>query len=360
MTSVTTRAVAFAKLWLLSFVVGIALLAPGRATADGRPFDRIVVFGDSLSDSGNLFALTGNPGGPDNNWGMDTPAELASLIPSQAYISQRLSNGLTWVELLGTALGRARDVRPAYGSRDIHALNFAVAGATAGNHELLPDESPLHVFHLSGQVGDFLKRAKKIRTTSDTLYVIAIGGNDIRAALGAELVGQDPEAVMRAALDSVFFNVDALHGVGAKKFLIWNAPDLARTPAIQRLDAPVCASVGKDSGCLISGAEDATLKYNTALNDVLTGLRALHPDIEVILFDTAGNLGDIQANPGRYGLTNVVDPCIEVVPFFTIAGTCEQPDRHLFWDGIHPTRAAHAIIAFLVGKALVTHALQDD
>jgi outer membrane lipase/esterase len=38
---------------------------------------------------------------------------------------------------------------------------------------------------------------------------------------------------------------------------------------------------------------------------------------------------------------------------------CAQPDRWFFWDGIHPTRAGHAIIAILAGKTLITAALQD-
>src|SRR5688572_25311906 len=182
MTSIATRAVAFAKLWLLSFVVGIGLLAPGHATADGRPIDRIVVFGDSLSDSGNIFALTGNPGGPTNNWGMDTPEELVTLVPGQAYVSGRLSNGPTWVELLGTAVGRGANVKPVFADMtDFHRFNFAVAGATAAN----PHELPLgHPLYLGGQVDVFLARAfapNGTGTTSDTLYVIAIGGNDIRA-----------------------------------------------------------------------------------------------------------------------------------------------------------------------------------
>src|SRR5687768_18362242 len=58
MTFLSARAVAFAKPWLFSFILIIGLLAPGFASADGyRPFSRIVVFGDSLSDSGNLFAI---------------------------------------------------------------------------------------------------------------------------------------------------------------------------------------------------------------------------------------------------------------------------------------------------------------
>jgi phospholipase/lecithinase/hemolysin len=32
---------------------------------------------------------------------------------------------------------------------------------------------------------------------------------------------------------------------------------------------------------------------------------------------------------------------------------CAAPDRYLFWDGIHPTRAGHLLISFALLKASV-------
>jgi outer membrane lipase/esterase len=362
MTSFTTRAVAFAKLWLFSFVVIAGLVAPGLGRADGLPFDRLVVFGDSVSDSGNLFALgpalgLDAPGSPSNNWSMNTDEELLTLIPGQAYISRRLSNGPAWVELLGTALGRARNAKPAFGSTDPHALNFAVAGATASNLGPLPD-----FLDLSGQIGAFLARADQIRTTSHTLYVIAIGGNDMRAA--AE-VAPDPDAVAMvfgAALESLGANIVALYGHGARKILIWNAPDLGRTPAIKRLAAFRCSPLPPEQQqpciqAIAQGITGLSVAFNAALENLLAGLEQ-QLGIEFIRFDAFGLLEPIQENPRRYGLANAEDPCIQIQPFFPVAGTCAHPDRHFFWDGIHPTRAGHAIIAFLNGKALV-HALHD-
>jgi phospholipase/lecithinase/hemolysin len=363
--SFTARATAFAKPWLFSFVLIIGLLAPGLASADGRPFDRIVVFGDSLSDSGNLFALgdafgLDEPGSPNNNWSMNTDEELLTLIPDQAYITGRLSNGPTWVELLGTALGRGRNVKPAFVTPDLHALNFAVAGATASNLGGLPDQ-----FDLSGQVGAFLARADQIGTTSDTLYVIAVGGNDMRAA-AASLVDDDdqttPESVFTASLESLRDNIVTLYGKGATKILIWNAPDLGRTPAIQRFAAAQCAATPQPARrrcieAVANGVSELSLAFNGVLESLLNGLE-ISLGIDFIRFDAFGLLKEVQEHKARYGLKDAMHACIE--PFKGPDFKCEHPDRFFFWDGIHPTRTGHAIIAFLVGKALVTHALQDD
>ena len=56
-------------------------------------------------------------------------------------------------------------------------------------------------------------------------------------------------------------------------------------------------------------------------------------------------------NPEDFGLTNVEDSCLAfgVVP----GAVCERPDRYLFWDGEHPTRAGHRIIANAAFHALV-------
>lgn len=346
--SFTARASAFARLLLVAFVVAVGFVAPSAAHANG--IDRIVVFGDSLSDPGNAFALSGGQivGPPD--YGMDTPDELVTLIPSAPYASHRFSNGPTWVELLGTALGAGASVRPAvagalFGTDDGRASNYAFGGATAG-------DIGASQFPLVTQVDLFLADVRGA-APSDALYVVAIGGNDIRAAFGA-VVDNDPntsaEAVIGTALQAVAANVGRLYQAGARRFVIWNAPDLGRTPALRRLDAFVAPGAAGLASTLSAA-------YNAQFALVLQGLAAL-PGIEIVPFDAFSLLSDVQANPARFHLRDATNACIQ--PNNAPLYRCANPDRHFFWDGIHPTRAGHAIIAFLVGKALVSAVLQDD
>jgi outer membrane lipase/esterase len=219
------------------------------------------------------------------------------------------------------------------------ASNYAVGGATAG-------DIGRSQFPLGTQVQLFLSDVRG-SAPSDAVYVIALGGNDIRAALAA----QDPAAVIHAAMSSIAQNVDLLYRAGATKFLIWSAPDLGITPAIRRLDKAVCPV----AGCVAGGARAATAAYNAALHTLVQGLAGL-PGVTIVAFDTVASLNAVQADPRRFGLLNAKDACIE--PFVRPLFRCAQPDRYFFWDGIHPTRAGHAIIAYLVAKAVV-EAVQD-
>lgn len=350
-----------ARPWLFSLVVALALLAPERTYSDDRferhrPVDRIVVFGDSLSDPGNAFALLGGQTVAPPTYGMDGLVngipEALTLIPDAPYESRRFSNGVTWIELLAGAIGLGSSVKPAVpgaliGSDDGRASNYAVGGATAG-------DVGVSQFHLGAQVDLFLSDVR-YGAPSDALYVIAIGGNDVRAALAV----QDPIAVFNAAWTAIGENVGKLYQAGARKFLVWNAPDLGRAPAIRRLDAAVCPPAAP--GCIANGATQASAGYNAGLAVVLQQAGAL-PGIDIVPFDTFGSLAAIQAHPRRYGLRDATNACIQPdVPQFGFPNAppfrCAQPDRHLFWDGIHPTRAGHAIIAFLVAKRLVAAVL---
>jgi outer membrane lipase/esterase len=321
----------------LHFVVLLAaLLVAGWASADDRPhrlFERIVVFGDSLSDPGNFFALTGENLTPPD-FGM-TPADF--LVPSAPYAmgGNHFSNGPTWIEQLALPIGLAWSVRPAMAGSTGGSSNYAVGGARAA-----PDATGID---LSSQVNAFLHDTGG-RAPAGALYVVEIGGNDIRSVLTPN---GNPQ-VLVDALQSIAQNIYTLWNAGARTFLVWNVPDAGRAPAIVAAGIHVDPNIPAFATALSEG-------FNVELGKALSGLAGL-PGIRIVQFDAFGALHNIQGNPGRFGFSNASTPCLQpdVPPFH-----CPRPDRYFFWDGIHPTRAGHGVIAIFAAKALAEALIEE-
>jgi len=307
-------------------LLALALAAPLGAAAQ-TTFSRIVVFGDSLSDPGNAFVLINTLSTPP----YDTLDQL--LIPDAPYArgGHHFSNGATWVEQFARPLGLAGDVRPAFQGAGSKAANYAVGGARARQDGTNAD--------LSAEVIAFLTDVGG-QASSDGLYVVAIGGNDVRDALVALSSGGDAGAIISAALASIGNNIGALHGAGARKFLVWNTPNLRPTPALLALEG---SSPGAGQAIEFLGQS-----FNAGLEALLWNLSQL-PGIEIKRFDAFQTINDLVADPETYGLDVVNAACVtpNVPPF-----ECKRPVAYLFWDGIHPTAAVHGILAQDVASVL--------
>src|SRR5688572_21453374 len=269
--------------WLRATLLAALLLAPGWAGANDfqRPFDRIVVFGTSLSDPGNLYQLNGGMNIDQPDFGM-TGLDLLTRIPSAPYAvgANHFSNGSTWVEQLARPLGLDSSVRPAMAGSDGVASNYAIAGARA--YVTSEDHPLVQAISLGAQVDNFLADVR-FKVPSSALYVVEMGGNDLRAVLddparAAEIIG--------GAVLSVGQTIGKLHHLGARRFLVWNAPDLGLTPALRTLDGLAGDTTASE------GATAAAMGFNVGLHKVLDNVARL-PGIEIVRFDAFGEVRDI-------------------------------------------------------------------
>lgn len=322
---------------LLLGLLAFALAVPQLASAQGS-FKRIVVFGTSLSDPGNAFALGG---------GVNVPPDYLQdvfMVPNAPYAQggHHLTNGATWIEQFARPMGLAGSVRPAFRAPGT-ATNYAVAGTRAY------DDGDPSSFKLAAQVDAFLHGLGGNPVPSDWLIVMEMGSNDVRDAFVAGLT--DPglaNTIFVGALESIGHNLGRLRAAGATNFLVWNSvPDIGVTPAVRFLAAALQAQFGIDPALVIGAATGTAFAFSVQLENIAAGLAA--SGANVTRLNVFEKVGALVARPADFGLTNITMPCItpNIAPY-----KCQNPDEYLFWDGIHPTAAVHGILAQEAAAAL--------
>jgi phospholipase/lecithinase/hemolysin len=306
----------------LAAVALLAWLALAQATPVlAGPPHRFVVFGDSLSDPGNAFILTRD---------LDIPP-FDSLIPDAPYArgAFHFSNGPTWIEQLSLIDHALPSAGPAL-LLPVVLSNYAVGGARARQ---------VGAFDLPTQVGLFVNDFHG-KAPANALYVVFVGGNDLRDALEAFAKGDAAGAflILQDALKAIGGNLLTLHSAGARRFLVPNAPDISLAPAV-RLLGPQAQALAHGLGA----------EFNVGLEGTLQGLEQ-SLGVEIVRLDVFTFLNDVVDDPGAFGLTDAVDPCIRLNT--VVHAFCPNPGKFLFWDGIHPTVAGHHLLAVRADEVL--------
>ncbi|HEV7776673.1 MAG TPA: SGNH/GDSL hydrolase family protein [Luteibacter sp.] len=260
--------------------------------AGGASAERIVAFGDSLSDTGNIYNAT--------QW----------IAPHRgSWYLGRLSNGPVWVEYLSDAT-----TLPMY--------NWAITTAGA--------DSPIPLLSLADQVSSWKTYMKEAEgyDPARTIFVMLIGGNDI------VLYGNNATKIVseqRAALES-------LVAAGARRILVANLPDVSKAPAFKF----------RNDGAKV----EATVRaYNAELSAMIAQLNA-RPGTDIRIFDTHGFFKGLVDYPWQWGLTNASDSCLalDTNDFTNYLNNHARrsgcsPDTYVFWDNLHPTTRIHRLMA---------------
>jgi len=272
---------------ILQVVIAAALLS---SLALAGPFSYLIAYGDSLSDNGNFYAITGQPPAP--------------------YWNGRVSNGPVAAEIMAAAMGATLQ-------------DFAWAGATTGIGNINDIPTPgtttaLGSFNLPGMKTTFdSTKASLVPIAPSSEFILWGGAMDF--IYPAEPI---PDIIGRGVANLVQMTSE-LQAMRAGMIVVPGMPDLGLTPRAMSYGPAVA-----------SGFSQVTDIFNMALRSNLPPGAAF--------FDTAALMRHIIANPGDYGFTNVTEPCFVSSPSPSI---CADPAAYFFWDDIHPTTATHAILA---------------
>ncbi len=355
----------FYKLLYLLFIISVVGTVGYLLIKERKPtFNEIIVFGDSLSDQGNVYHHSNG------------------TFPKEPYFEGRFSSGKVWVEHLAEMMG-IDELKP---SR-LGGTNYAHGGARTG------DGFKAGKPNVGEQIKQFLE--EKRRANPESLYIVCGGGNDF---LGGTFF---------YTVQNLEKHIIDLADAGAKHILVPNFPALGRAPIFtheipvlleesiveivdEQLEKFFEYKLGKPLASMCKGFfptlkasmpelksylplvvedissriaafmeqdiptfEEITIQaftsanafskmHNDHLGRMLDELER-HYDITIYRLDMFTIIEEISENPTQFGMTEPYYPAIDPKTSQLIDNVV--PDQHLFFDGLHPTGAAHIIFA---------------
>ncbi|WP_172143379.1 autotransporter domain-containing SGNH/GDSL hydrolase family protein [Pseudomonas tumuqii] len=315
----------------LKTLTAAVLLASLPAAAQAMPYSQLIIFGDSLSDSGQFPdlgspLLGGNPTGGLRFTNRTGPTYLGNNTEYfDAVATQRLA------ALLGLQALPSTPILPQLLTGNADGTNYAVGGYRTD--QILASITAANGSVVNAGGGTIRTRNGYLldvpRVDPDALFYINGGGNDV-----LQFVVTDQASAAAAAADLVA-GVAALQQAGARTIIVSDLPDVGLTPA-----------------GFAFGFRDAWSSASGLLNDELgSQLAALGGN--VIRLNFRALLGEVRGDLATYGfdpLVSQTDVCFSgngclADPTWGLGGLTPNPDRLMFNDGVHPTAAVQQISA---------------
>lgn len=269
---------------------------------------QVIAFGDSLSDTGNIFRVTG---------------ERFPLSPP--YFNGRFSNGPVAVETLANRLGLTLTPE----------TNFAIGGATTGRSNI-GDTNDIKFGGLLDQIDRFAGTVGTQRANSKALYFIWAGGDDFLSSPA------DPASAISQAVGNIKTAVTTLANLGARNIVVVQNPNLGRTP--------LSLQTGQ-----LAALTNLTLQFNQQLASALTPLER-NSKLNIVLSNLFPIGEEIAQNPSGFGFSNVTEAYLQgLVP----ANPAADPNQFFFWDQTHPTTQGHRLFAGTLRQDVVTGITQS-
>jgi outer membrane lipase/esterase len=288
-------------------------------------YSSITIFGDSLSDTGNI------------------PKLIGLNYPPPPYFQNQFSNGPVYANYLNGLFGISTPLN-----------DLAIGGAKTGigNVGGLPGNPAIGLPNagMDGEL-DYYLQSHPTPSKSD-LFIVWGGANDYldtvptfqTLGLSGHRLTQyllSPTGPVTVAVGDLVTDVRRLAAIGVKNFVVPNLPDLGDTPLL--------------NGNPITKAQGGQLAdvHNQALASAMGALQQ-QLKVNITIVDVGAILKDIIADPGKYGIdpNHITQECI------LNAACVAQHQNYLFWDDVHPTgliqqELSEAFFASLTGPTTV-------
>lgn len=275
--------------------------------------NKIVSFGDSISDTGNLYNAS--------QW----------LFPNNnSWFLGHFSNGYVWTEYLAQKMGL-----PQY--------NWAISGAAGEDqYVILPG--------VTEQVDSYVQYMQLAENydPKDSLVTLEFGLNDfVNYNRSVAEVSGDFTEIIEKLIDS-----------GITNMVVLNLPDASHAPQFKYTSAAEAIEV-----------KNKISEYNAFIKNQIANYQA--QGYNFVLYDTYDLFEDVIDSPQSYGLSNVTDSCLDInrsassdyLQTHALRSDCtvNGSDSYLFWGVTHPSTQTHSIIAQqIVNNALSSFAFKNQ
>ncbi|KAJ6832642.1 putative GDSL esterase/lipase [Iris pallida] len=348
---------------VLSFAILLSGLGPALAS---NCYESLISFGDSITDTGNLFHLSGgNPRG-----GSGQPPYGETYFHRS---TGRFSDGRLIIDFIAEALGLPLVLPYAGGAKQSgdgfkYGVNFAVGGATALDSGASNKMGLLVIngYSMKVQMGWFKKLLPSLCASASEckdmlgkslLLVGEIGGNDYYDALMQRKTLDELHDLVPNVVSVIGSTITELIGMGARTIVVPGNFPVGCSPALL---TSFQNSSGSDydtsTGC-IKWLNEFAEYQNSKLQEELHSLREQHPSATIIYADYYNATMSIFRSPASFGFRKeeVLKACcggggpnnynLTLQCSDSRAKVCDDPSEYVSWDGVHMTEAAYKTIS---------------
>ncbi|OMH80606.1 Thermolabile hemolysin [Zancudomyces culisetae] len=245
-----------------------------------KSIERLVVFGDCMADSGNIYELSEN------------------TFPSIPFYNGRFSNGPSWVENFARILGVSVD-------------NYAYGGATINNELVsgkvkLPDGSKKLIPGVKQQIMKYLKLyplSSKNVPIDRTLFIINAGTIDLSTLIIPEYYSIKGQiSASRFVTELIECTSMLYEHAHAKNILIVNCfPHELMPYVVQMQNTKITQS-----------CRNFTREFNEQLMNSIQKLSFEYPMLNIIMYNVCDLVKKVNKNPAKYGLDeDVLVPAVD-------------------------------------------------
>ena len=300
--------------------------------------DNVIIFGDSLFDSGNFSSMTFTNQNADGSYGnisidIFTKKLGLKVTPAFANGNNYAVGGYTSAEILAsiTAPGGSRLLRDH--DNDLSTPDIDLVAARNG----------------------YLRDNPRI--SSKTLVMVSGGNNDFLDGLISDLTS------IQKSVTNLATGIAALSAAGANYIFVQNIPNIALTPATTLNGFNECNKAGLEIGtdacnAVVAQTRAASLSAVQTYNSVLAA-SANNLDANIIPIDLFSMQTNLIANPEQFGYDNsnnqlyttcYINACEH--PIYGATKPGKDAEQLLFNDGVHPTQKGQRLIASVMLDAL--------